>query len=211
MRRRLPAIAAGIAVAAIGAALWSRWHGAPRVIEPGEPVPSGETVDLRFDDETWKLSKRETTREESLRGADLSRALPEPDPADPERGANESARVLDDMARDAWLSGDVEGAMDLFEQAVAADPDDWVPRAHLGRLLTAAHDHAGAREQLERAAALAPDDPQRWLDLQTLYERTLDLDLAFEARRRAEALAPGRPIAKDWAGFWMVEGAEAVP
>ena len=211
MRRALPALAAGVALAALGAALWSARERGPRVIEPGEPVPAGETALLRFEDETWTLSKRETSREESLRGDDGERALPEPLPADRDRSVDESARALDDLARDAWLSGEIERSQELFERAVATDPDDWVPRAHLGRLLAATQQLAAAREHLERAAALSPEDPQRWLDLQTVYERNLDLDLALEARRRAETLADGREISRDWAGFWTVEGAESVP
>ena len=212
MKNRWLMIAAALVVFALGVVLWSAQDSEPEgVIRPGEPVPDGATVDLQFEGETWTLSKRETTREESLRGPDRERRLPEPSPPAPDRSVGESARTLDSMARGAWLGGDPAEALSLFEKAVEADPDDWMPRAHLGRLLTLVQEHSDAREHLERAASLSPEDPQRWLDLQTLYERSLDLDLAIEARRRAEELAGGRPIEKDWAGFWTVEGADPVP
>lgn len=219
MRRALVGAAAVAALAAAGAALWfTRDRGtAATTVEPGQPLPYDTTVELRFpadengEQETWVVSKRRTTREQSLHGEDGSHALPSPSPADPDRAVVESARVLDDLARDAWRGGDLERALELFAQAVEADPDDWVAHAHYGRLLAVAQDRARARPLLERAAALAPDDPQRWLDLQTLYEQSLDLDLALEARARAETLAGGRPIAKDWAGFWTIDGAEDLP
>ena len=109
------------------------------------------------------------------------------------RRTNRRARSTG-SALEEWKHGDIAKAVELFEQAVAADPDDRVPRSHLGRLLTLMTDYERALPHLERAAALAPDDPQVWLDLQTLYERSQRLDGAFEARARAEALAQGRPI-----------------
>jgi tetratricopeptide (TPR) repeat protein len=167
--------------------------------------------DRRGDEDAWVVSKRETTREESLRGFDGSNALPTPDPPAAEHPRDDSARALNDLARDAWRGGSMEKAIGLYAKAVEADPDDWIPRAQYGRLLAIMRDDARARPQLERAAALAPEDPQRWLDLQTLYEHTQQLDLAFEARRRADALAGGRPIVQDWAGFWTIEGSEPIP
>ena len=210
MSGRGVAMTAGVALVALAVLWWTlRPPPEPKVIEPGTPIPDGETVKLRFEDEDWTLSKRETTREESL--SESERRLPEPEPVEEGRPVDESARALDSQARDSWRSGDLREALALFEQAVESDPDDWVPRAHLGRLLAHGQELAAAREHLERAAALAPEDPQRWLDLRSLYERSLDLELAFEARARAEALAGDRPIAKDWAGFWVVEGADTVP
>src|SRR5262245_46098346 len=101
--------------------------------------------------------------------------------------------------------------MQGFEAAIAADPDDRVPRSHYGRLLTLATDYERARPHLERAAQLAPDDPQVWLDLQTLHERALRIDLALEARRRAEELAGGRAIRQDPMGYYEIEGASSFP
>lgn len=207
----------GVAVAALaslaGLAWWLTAEQRPRVVEPGTPLPVGEKVEMRFHDaetgetDTWKLEKKETTREESLQKAEL----PEPDPARAGHVPLESARALDGQALEAWKQGNIEDAMKSFEAAIAADPDDRVPRSHYGRLLTLAADFERAKPQLERAAQLAPEDPQVWLDLQTLYERSLLLDQAFEARRRAEELAGGRAITQNEMGCYEVEGSPSFP
>jgi Flp pilus assembly protein TadD len=216
MKWRVAIAAATVVVILAGAVWWTRrGPDGPSVVEPDAPLPFDRKVEMRFQDEEngaeeiWVFEKRHTNRDESL--ARDARRLPEADPAAPDRSADESARALDGMGREAWRGGDVEGALDLLEQAVDADPDDWVPRASYGRLLTLAQDFPRAREQLERAAELAPDDPQRWLDLQSLYERQLDLELSFAARRRAEQLAPDAVIEKDWAGQYVIEGGETIP
>lgn len=157
--------------------------------------------------QVWKLEKKTTTREESVGKVQL----PEPDPAGADHQPNESARALDGLALQAWRQSDLQQALQLFEKAVAADPDDRVPRSHYGRLLLLATDYDAARVHLERAAELAPEDPQVWLDLQSLYERTRLLDQAWKARAKADELADGRPISQDEQGLYLVEGADWGP
>jgi Flp pilus assembly protein TadD len=216
MKRGL-VVAAAAAVLAAGAAIWFAKDRSPVVVQPGQPLPDGETVHLQFpadengDAETWVVTKRETTREESVKELVGSQELPAPDAAGKDHTPDESARVLESQARDAWRGGDLERAQDLYAKAVEADPDDWVPHAHYGRLLAIQREDARARPLLERAAALSPEDPQRWLDLQTFYERTQEISLASEARQRASALAQGQPIVQDWAGFWTIAGSEEIP
>ena len=213
MSRRALAAVAGAALVALAAIAWQMRTREPRVLAEGEVLPLGQPVEMRFvDDETgaseiWKLEKKIATREEALG----TLRLPEPDPAPAPHEPDESARTLDAIALESWKKGDVAGALDRFEQAVAADPDDRVPRSHYGRLLTLATDYARALPHLERAAQLAPDDPQVWLDLQTLYERSLRLDLANEARARADALAAGRPIRQNPMGYYEIDGASSFP
>ncbi len=213
MSRRALAGVAGAALCAIAALVWLAQPRGPQVVGEGEALPFDEKVEMRFVDEetgeteTWKLEKKVTTREEVVGDA----SLPEPDPAAPAHEPDESARTLDAIALEAWKGGDIEQAMQRFEEAIAADPDDRVPRSHYGRLLTLATDYERARPHLERAAELAPDDPQVWLDLLTLYERSLRLELAFEARARAEALAGGREIRQDPMGYYEVEGSPSFP
>ena len=120
--------------------------------------------------------------------------------------STESARSLNAQALDAWRTGEIRRALDLFEAAVAADPQDAEPHSNYGRLLTRMAAYERALPHLERAAELSPDDAQVWLDLRTLYERTLSLERATDARRRAEGLAAGRHIVKDDNGFWVLEG-----
>lgn len=213
MSRRALAVALASTLLALVAIVWLARPRGPRVVEAGEALPFGEKVEMRFRDsqtggtETWKLEKRETTREEAVRPVEL----PQPDPAAAGHAPNESARALDGLGIEEWRRGDLAKAVELLEQSVAADPDDRVPRSHLGRLLTLMTDYERALPHLERATALAPDDPQVWLDLQSFYERSQRFDGVFAARARAEALAEGRPIVQDWAGFWTVEGSEQLP
>ena len=208
-RRALARVALPCLVVLAGMLWWFSASRGPRVVEPGTPLPLDQPVEMRFRDEktgeseTWKLEKKTTTREEALGNVQL----PEPDPAGKDHEPRESARALDGLALDAWKQGDLQQALKLFEQAVAADPDDRVPRSHYGRLLTLAADYEAARPQLERAAALAPDDPQVWLDLLSFYERAQLLELSWDARARAEALAGGRAITQDELGLYQIEGA----
>lgn len=203
-------VALGLVVLA-GGAWWLVAGRGPRVVEPGTPLPLDQPVEMHFRDgektEVWKLEKKTTTREESVGKVQL----PEPDPAGADHEPDESARALDGLALQAWRQSDLQQALQLFEKAVAADPDDRVPRSHYGRLLMLATDYDAARVHLERAAELAPEDPQVWLDLQSFYERTQLLDQAWKARARAEELADGRPIRQDEQGLYQVEGASWGP
>ncbi len=210
-RRALVGVAALGVVILAGAAWWTLAPRGPRVLEPGTPLPFDQPVEMHFRDgektQVWKLEKKVTTREESLGKV----PLPEPDPDGAGHQPDESARALDGLALEAWKQGDLQQALGLFEKAVAADPDDRVPRSHYGRLLLLATDYEAARTHLERAAELAPEDPQVWLDLQSLYERTQRLDQSWQARARAEELADGRPIGVDELGLYRVEGADWLP
>jgi tetratricopeptide (TPR) repeat protein len=187
--------------------LWLERPRGPRVVAEGEPLPYDEKVEMRFGDETWKLEKRETTREEAIRPI----AMPEPDPAASQHELNESARALDASGLEAWKHGDLALALDTLQRAVEVDPNDAVPRSHLGRLLTLMADNAQALPHLERAAQLTPNDPQVWLDLQSLYERSQRLDGAIEARRRAEAVAGGRAIIQNEQGLYQLADTPSVP
>jgi tetratricopeptide (TPR) repeat protein len=207
LSRRSLALTLVLVPIALGLVVWLVRPSGPRAVAPGEPLPYDEKVEMRFADETWKLEKRETTREEAIGPI----ALPEPDLSAADHEPSESARSLDATALEEWKRGDVAKALTLLEQAVASDPDDAVPRSHLGRLLTLMTDYAQALPHLERAAALSPDDPQVWLDLQTLYERSLRLDGAFQARERAERLAAGRPIVQDEQGSYRLADTPSIP
>jgi tetratricopeptide (TPR) repeat protein len=212
MSRRALAITLALVFAALAAIVWFDRPRKPDVVAEGAPLPLGEKVEMRFRNEdgmteSWKLEKKETTREEAISPV----RMPEPDPAAADHAPNESARALDAVALETWKHGDIAKAVELFEQSVAADPDDPVPRSHAGRLLTLMTDYARALPHLERAASLTPDDPQVWLDLQTLYERAQRFEAAQTARERAEAVAGGAPIVQDEQGFYRTEGAQTFP
>jgi tetratricopeptide (TPR) repeat protein len=210
MRSRAPWLVFALVVAALGAVYW--FERAPRVVGEGEALPLDRPVEMRFQNkdgevETWKLEKKQTTREESLGKV----VLPTPDPAAADHVPDESARALDGAALEDWKHGNLTDALAGFDRAIAADPDDRVPRSHAGRLLSLMTDYAQALPHLERAAQLAPEDPQVWLDLASLYERSQRLDASFEARARAEALAGGRQIDRDEQGFFRLEGSPSFP
>jgi predicted Zn-dependent protease len=144
-----------------------------------------------------------------------NRVLPETRPRENEvdevSATTESGRTLDAMALDSWKNGDLVRAMELFDEAVKADPNDALIRANYGRMLTKMGAFDKAQPQLLRAAELEPDDPTAWLDLQTLYEREFLVEQADDAANRAEALAGGRRIVQDEFGDWMLEGDRTGP
>jgi tetratricopeptide (TPR) repeat protein len=176
------------------------------------PIPMGESVERVFPDtegkpEVWTITKREIAIEDLP-----DEALPRRAPRDSAPGAHtDSARALDARALESWKHGDVRGALDLFEEAIAADPDDWVPRSDYGRLLLLMADYEQAWPQLERASELEPDSPRVWIDLISFYERTQLFERASHARRRAQELAGGQGIVRDETGLWRLESESIFP
>jgi tetratricopeptide (TPR) repeat protein len=176
------------------------------------PVPVGGTATQLLPGadgklEAWKISKQEVPR-----AALPAQVLPQPAPRRrPPDASTDSARALAAQALEAWKQGDLRQALDDFDAAVAADPDDAQVHSRYGRLLTLMTDYERAYPHLARAAELAPDDPQVWLDLETLYEKSVLLERAHDARARAEALAGGSPITRDDDGFYFLEGTRLFP
>jgi tetratricopeptide (TPR) repeat protein len=172
-----------------------------------EVVPIGKTVTQVLPgpdgkSEVWRITKKEVPHEKL---PDL--VLPEPAPrGTPEDERTESARALDAQALEAWKHGDLQGALDKFEAAVKADPDDPEPHSDYGRLLTRMTDYAKAGPHLDRAAQLKPSDAQVWLDLANYYERSMLLERAMYAQERAEKLAGGVPIVRDENGLMALQG-----
>lgn len=123
----------------------------------------------------------------------------------PSRSAPEAGR-LNQQAMNAWMTGDVRGAMALFERAVAEAPDDPAPHSNYGRLLTLMVSYERAIPLLERARDLSPQDAQVWLDLATAYERVQLLDESWAARAEAEDLVGAGAITRDERGWLVVEG-----
>jgi len=196
----------------VSVAIWWRVRDEPTPAGP-LPVPERETTRQTFPDpegnpEVWTLTRREASPEELVEPT-----LPAPAPRErPPDETTDSARALDAQALEAWKRGDLREAIDLFEAAVEADPDDWLPRANYGRLLLLMTDYQAARPHLERAAQLAPEKPRVWLDLLSFYERTVALESAFEARRRAEETAGGRALVRHEAtGLWTLDGESVFP
>ena len=204
--KRSVAISAGLGVVGLAAvACWLLRETGPPI--GATPIALGETVQQILpgpagESEVWTLSKREVGREE-LNAA----RLPQADLRRPDRDAgSESARALDALALEAWKTGRLREALSLFEAAIAADPDDWLPRADYGRLLVMMADYAAAGPHLERAAELNPDSARVWLDLYSHYQSSLQLERGLLAYERAEGLAGGRAIVQDETGLWRLDG-----
>jgi predicted Zn-dependent protease len=192
--------------------LQSRREPAPGPAAGPAAVTPGQTSEQALPDgkggvETWRFSRRELAREDLP-----ALVLPQPSPRRAPPGpAAESARALAGQALEAWKQGEIPRALELFEAAVAADPEDAPPRSDYGRLLMLMADYEAALPQLERAAELRPEDPRVWVDLLTFYERNRLFERAGHARRRAEALAGGRRLVRDETGFWVLEGEKVFP
>jgi tetratricopeptide (TPR) repeat protein len=177
-----------------------------------QPVPMGETVTQLLPDaegklEKWTLTKRKVSREELAESV-----LPKPAPLkERQHEPKESARTLEALALEAWKHGELETALERFEEAVAADPDDAVVRGSYGRFLTLLTAYDKAFPHLKRAAELKPEDPQVWVDLLSLYERDDLFERAFYARQKAEELAGERKIVRDETGLYVLEGGKIFP
>jgi tetratricopeptide (TPR) repeat protein len=202
--KRWTLILVPLMLVAVGVLSW--WMRDPAIPTSEVPVPMGQTVARTYPDtegkpEVWKLSKRKVEREEIV-----AEMLPEAAPRDePPDERTDSARALDARALEAWKSGNLQETLELFEAAVAADPDDWLPRSNYGRLLVIMTDYEKAGPQLERAAELNPESPRVWLDLYSYYQRSMQLERGFHAHARAVELSDGEPIVQDWSGLWRLE------
>ncbi|MDP3939390.1 MAG: tetratricopeptide repeat protein [Deltaproteobacteria bacterium] len=216
MRRSLVALLI-VFVAGVGAFLVTSRDEKPAVPPSPEvgaqPVPLGKSVTQYLpgaegEAEKWTLTKKIVPREKLS-----DEVLPQPAPrATPPGVQTEAARTLNTQALNAWRQGELEQAVDLFEQAIEADPEDPAPRSDYGRLLTLMTDYPKAYPHLKRAAELAPNDPQVWVDLVNLYERDILLERAAYAREKAEKLAGGRPMVRDEeTQLWVLEGGKVFP
>ena len=209
MRRRILILAPLLLIVG-GALFW--WIRDPVIPSAELPVPIGETVERVLPDaegnpEVWTISRQEIALEDLP-----DQALPRRAPRDSAPGPHtDSARALNARALESWKHGDVRGAVDLFEAAIAADADDWVARSDYGRLLLLMTDYEQAWTQLERASELEPNSPRVWIDLITFYERNLLFERAGYARRRAEERAHGRAIVRDETGLWRLDGESIFP
>ena len=122
-----------------------------------------------------------------------------------EGGENDSA-LLNEQAMNAWYSGDLRTAMTLFEQAIAAAPDDPVPHTNYGRLLTLMVALDRAIPLLERSRDLEPQNVQAWLDLATAYERAQLFSKSWEVQAEAARLVGADSITRDAQGRFVVAG-----
>lgn len=171
-----------------------------RPFDKPQPVAMGETQvqTIRDEDgniERWTYAKSEMSRTPQLEVVAVAAAPP--------TGA---ADLFNEQALNAWNRGDIRAALSLFEDAIAADPNDPTPHSNYGRRLTVMVAYDEALPLLSRATELSPDDPQVWLDMLTLYDKTLQFQQANLVRQRARALAGGREFVRNDQGAWLLDG-----
>jgi len=181
---------------ALGAYLFDR----PATLNEPQPVAMGETEVQQIRDEDGKLENWTYTKKKL---PEISQSEEPRAAAPPPTGA---ATIPNQQALNAWSTGDIRGAMNLFEEAIAADSNDPAPHSNYGRRLTAMVAYDEALPLLLRASELSPDDPQVWLDLLTLYEKSLQFQRANAARQRAQELAGDRAMVRNDYGAWLLEG-----
>lgn len=147
-----------------------------------------------------------TDKAEVMPSNPVSAAPPE-EPADirPAR-VQPHATELTRRAINARAVGDIEAAIDLFEQAISADPADVIALSNYGRLLTLTFSLDRAIEVLEAAKDFQPSDAQAWLDLATVYERAQLFRESRDAQVKAQALVGADAITRDGLGRFVVAG-----
>jgi len=96
--------------------------------------------------------------------------------------------------------GEVREGLDVFREAVEADPSA-KNHGDLGEILyrLSALDEAGVH--LRAAAELDPGNADRWIALANLYYRKVDLGEAWKAEKRAREAEPGLELGRDADGM----------
>src|SRR5690242_4618916 len=126
------------------------------------------------------------------KGGDLGRALevlsPELALADP---SLQLARLRGYLA-DQLSKFDV--AIEVYQQVVRADPQDWAAWNNLGNARAATGDLHGAISDIERAISLQPASPPARLNLARIYRRAGDLAKAEQLLRQMADEFPTDPM-----------------
>jgi CheY-like chemotaxis protein len=105
---------------------------------------------------------------------------------------SEAERALQ-RSNEAWQRGDIDAAVGALDAAVAAAPDSFRVRYHLGLTLGRKGDVFRAIREMERSIALRDRFFPSLRNLAVLYERAGFRHKALEAWERACASAPDEP------------------
>lgn len=117
-----------------------------------------------------------------------------------------NAKVLAASADIENRMGNVPGALDLMDKAMAAGMEPAAGHAVKGAILQQAGDAKAAAEQYEKALRLKEDQPLALNNLAMLYaDRQGDEAKALELALRACALQPGNPMLLDTLGYVLVK------
>jgi tetratricopeptide (TPR) repeat protein len=96
------------------------------------------------------------------------------------------------------FTGNLEKALPLLQQAVAAEPADYELRMMYGRALRDRKQFAAAAVQFEQAVRLKPDDPRAWTETGDMLYMTEAYPQALAAFDRARQLGENTP------GIWFL-------
>ena len=105
-------------------------------------------------------------------------------------------------ARHAWLSGDLERAIDDLQFAAERDPQNPLVAAELGQVYEQRGELATAEKWLTTARDLKADDPLGWKALAELYagHNYGPREQALKIAQQAAAMAPDDAEARVWLG-----------
>ncbi|KPK22929.1 MAG: hypothetical protein AMJ61_16600 [Desulfobacterales bacterium SG8_35_2] len=101
----------------------------------------------------------------------------------------------------AVVQNDKEGAMDVANKAVAADPASATAQIALSYAQQAGFDLEGARVSLEKAVELGPGNALAWARLAELHSSFGDLDKSLAASQKAVELNPNLSRTQTVLGF----------
>ncbi len=108
-------------------------------------------------------------------------------------GDRARARQLNDQALPLLRQGDLTTAIDILQQAVAADPSDAEVLNNLAYAQLQMNDVAGAADALHRTLRLAPRRSAAWLNLGEAYASSSDTENAARAFQLAYRFSTNPP------------------
>ncbi|RMD65593.1 MAG: tetratricopeptide repeat protein, partial [Planctomycetota bacterium] len=110
-----------------------------------------------------------------------------------ERMATIKAATQWDMARQQFLTGDLEKALKSVEEALSINPSVAKSHSLKGRILLEMGQLEQALRSFKKALAINPSFEEAQYFLGVVYERFNEYDLALQAYRKAAELAPDDP------------------
>ncbi|MBJ9975845.1 tetratricopeptide repeat protein [Pseudomonas sp. S75] len=97
----------------------------------------------------------------------------------------------------------LQSALEQYQQALEAQPDDAQAQTHLARLYLHEHDFTSAQAAIARALALAPQDPDALSAQVRILEAMGQHDESREVLARALALRPDSAFLQYELGLWL--------
>jgi len=112
--------------------------------------------------------------------------------------ANETSLVFAQSGQEKLLKGDLDGALEEFKKAIAADPGDAVVYNNTASIYLKRGDFKTALTYLEKAVELAPEECVPLTNLGYTYVNLGMKEKAIKAFEKNLLLCPGDPKAASW-------------